>query len=365
MLKIFDRYLLKEVLQGWLAVTLVLLIVLFSDWLVRFLSDAANGDIPGGVVFTLLGLKMIWFQVLVVPFALALGVMLALGRINRDHEMVVMEACGIGPGRIYRPLLAFGVLVALVLAWLSLYVSPEVQGMSNSLKSSARQTAELTVLGAGRFNNLQDGKVTFYAESLSADRKQMENLFIVVHDKGHPEHPAQMITARTATRQRDPASGDDFLVLQDGYRYYGRPGAADYRIMQFASYGVRVDLPDIAPRETRREEIPSAQLIHSSDPWDVAELQWRIAMPLSVVTLLLLAVPLSRSGPRQAGYGRLVLAILLFLIYYNLLGTARMWVGKGILPPLVGLWWVPLLPVLLTFLLYKGGSLACRFGWSR
>ena len=88
-------------------------------------------------------------------------------------------------------------------------------------------------------------------------------------------------------------------------------------------------------------------------------------MPLSVLTLLLLAVPLSRSGPREAGYGRLVLAILLFLIYYNLLGTARMWVGKGILPPWVGLWWVPLLPVLLTFLLYRGSALACRFGWSR
>jgi lipopolysaccharide export system permease protein len=365
MLKIFDRYLLKEVLQGWLAVTLVLLIVLFSDWLVRFLSDAAHGDIPGSVVFTLLGLKMIWFQVLVVPFALALGVMLALGRMHRDHEMVVMEACGMGPGRIYRPLLTFGLLVALLLAWLSLYVSPEVQGMSNRLKASARQTAELTVLGAGRFNNLQDGKVTFYAERLSGDRKQMENLFIVVHDKGHPGRPAQLITARTATRKRDPASGDDFLVLQDGYRYYGRPGAADYRIMQFASYGVRVDLPDAAPRETRREEVPSTQLLHSADPWDIAELQWRIAMPLSVVALVLLAVPLARSGPRQAGYGRLVLAILLFLIYYNLLGTARMWVGKGILPPLLGLWWVPLLPVLLTALLYKGGGLACRFGWSR
>jgi lipopolysaccharide export system permease protein len=365
MLRIFDRYLLKEVIQGWLGVTIVLWLVLFSNRLVRYLADAAQGDIPVDVIFKLLALKMVWYQALIIPFAFALGVMLALGRMYRDNEMVVMSACGVGPWRIYRPLLACGLLVALGLAGLSLYVSPAVQDISNQLKTSAEQQAELTILGAGRFNNLQGGKVTFYAERLSSDHKQMENLFIVIRDRDRPERPAQLLTAHSATRTRDDGSGDDFLVLQDGYRYTGQPGAADYHVMQFSKYGVRVDLPDVAPQETRREAIPTAQLLRSSDPWDIAELQWRLVMPLSVISLILLAVPLCRSGPRQGRYGRLVLAIMLFLIYYNLLGTAKMWVGKGTLPLQLGLWWVPLLPVLITVLLYKGSSLACRLGFSR
>ena len=65
---------------------------------------------------------------------------------------------------------------------------------------------------------------------------------------------------------------------------------------------------------------------------------------ITVVSLLLLAVPLSRSTPRQGRYGRLVIAILLFVIYYNLLGTAKVWVGDGSVPPVIGLWWVPALP---------------------
>jgi lipopolysaccharide export system permease protein len=365
MLKIFDRYLLREVLQSGLAVTVVLWLVLFSDWLVRYLSDAAEGDIPGAVVFRLLALKMVWFQTLVVPFALALGVMFGLGRMYRDNEMVVMSACGVGPGRIYKPLLACGVLVALGLAVLSLYISPAVQAISNQLKADAQQQADLTVLGAGRFNNLQGGKVTFYAERLSPDRKKMENLFIVVRDQERPERPVQLLTAQSATRTQDVESGDDFLVLNDGYRYTGQPGAADYQIMQFGNYGVRVDLPEASPQDKRREALPTLQLLRSADPWDIAELQWRLVMPLSVIALVVLAVPLSRSGPRQGRYGKLVLAILLFLIYYNLIGTAQSWVGRGVLPPQLGLWWVPLLPVLLAVLLYKGGALATRLGLTR
>jgi lipopolysaccharide export system permease protein len=365
MLKIFDRYLLREVIQGWLAVTVVLWLVLFSDRLVRYLADAAQGDIPGNVVFRLLALKMVWYQGMVIPLALALGVMLGLGRMYRDNEMVVMSACGVGPGRIYRPLLACATVVALGLAGLSLYVSPAVQAISSQLKASAEQQAELTVLGAGRFNNLQDGKVTFYAERFSADRRQMENLFIVVRDPERPGKPLQVLSARSATRERTAASGDDFLVLQDGYRYVGQPGAADYRIMHFGSYGVRVDLPDVAAESPRREAVPTRQLLGSADPWDVAELQWRLAMPLSAVVLVLLAVPLCRTAPRQGRYGRLVVAIMLFLIYYNLLSTAQAWVGKGAIAPWPGLWWVPALPVLLTVLMYKGGALAQRLRWPR
>jgi lipopolysaccharide export system permease protein len=307
---------------------------------------------------------MVWFQTLVVPFALALGVMFGLGRMYRDNEMVVMSACGVGPGRIYKPLLACSLLVALGLAVLSLYISPSVQAISNQLKADAQQQANLTALGAGRFNDLQGGKVTFYAQRLSADRRQMENLFILVHDRERPERPVQLLTAQTATRTQDLDSGDDFLMLKNGYRYLGQPGAANYQIMQFGEYGVRVDLPDVSPQDKRREATPSLRLLRSTDPWDIAELQWRLVMPLSAIVLVVLAVPLSRSEPRQGRYGKLVLAILLFLIYYNLIGTAQSWVGRGILPPQIGLWWVPLLPLLLAVLLYRGRAIAGRLGLS-
>ncbi|MGB5260373.1 MAG: LPS export ABC transporter permease LptF [Gammaproteobacteria bacterium] len=363
MFQIFDRYLLKEVISSWFAVTAILTLVLVSNKLVSYLGDAAAGDIPGEVVFRLLGLQMVLYLVMVVPFALALGVVLGLGRLYRDHEMVVLSACGVGPGRIYKPLMTLGVLVGVVLAWLTLQISPEVQGMKNRLRASAKQQADLTVLGAGRFNVLHGGRVTFYAERLSDDRNRMENVF-VVFGVGE-ESDGQLLTAKSAYRTLDEASGDDFLVLVDGHRYEGNPGQADYRVMQFGKYGVRVELPGAAEVVELREATPTRELLNSSDPMDIAELQWRLALPVSVIALLLLAVPLCRTSPRQSRYGRLVIAVPIFIIYFNLLGTAKVWVGRGVIPVAVGLWWVPLIPALLTLMLLRSERLVCRLGLKR
>jgi lipopolysaccharide export system permease protein len=130
--------------------------------------------------------------------------------------------------------------------------------------------------------------------------------------------------------------------------------------MKFDEYGVRIDMPHIGGAATKRESTSTTVLLASSDAEDIAELQWRLAMPLSVISLLLLAVPLCKSSPRKDRYGRLVIAILLFVIYYNLLGTAKVWVGDGSVPPQVGLWWVPVLPVVLAAMLLGGEGFLCR-----
>ncbi len=362
MFRIFDRYLLKEVIVAWLAVSVVLCLILVSNRLVRFLADAASGDIAANVIFRLLGLKMLWYMVQIVPFALALGVVLGLGRLYRDNEMAVMSACGVGTWRIYKPLLGFALVLALVLSWLALFISPEIQGISNRLTSRAEEQADLTLLGAGRFNEIQNGQLTFYAERLSADKRRMENLFIVVRQENQNDSKLpQMLTAKSAYRKRDTGSGDDFLVLVDGYRYEGRPGAANYRIAKFAEYGVRIELPGSGTVVDKRESTPTAVLLKSASLKDIAELQWRIMMPVSAVVLLILAVPLSRSSPRQGRYGKLVVAVLLFVIYYNLMGVAEVWLKEGVVPPVIGMWWVAILPLLLTFILLKSDRLLCLF----
>ena len=236
--------------------------------------------------------------------------------------------------------------------------------ISHRLEKAAGRQAELTALGAGRFNEIQGGKLTFYAERLSADKQTMENLFIAVRDPADRSKPQQIVRAKSAYRKQDEATGDHFLILVDGVRYQGIPGEADYRVMQFDEYGVRIDLPGGDDTTTKRAATPTATLLASSNTEDIAEVQWRLSMPLSVVSLLL-AVPLSRSTPRQGRYGRLVIAILLFVIYYNLLGTAKVWVGDGSVPPVIGLWWVPALPVVVSAILLGGQGFLCRLSLRR
>jgi lipopolysaccharide export system permease protein len=172
----------------------------------------------------------------------------------------------------------------------------------------------------------------------------------------------QLLTAQSAYRVRDDITGGDYLVLVDGYRYEGDAGRADFKIMEFDEYGVRIEMPGMTtPAETTSAR-PTGRLLASADPGDIAELQWRLAMPVSVLALLFLAVPLCKSTPREGRYGRLVMAILLFVIYYNLLGTAKVWVEQGAVPVQVGLWWVPVLAVLLGFVFLNAERLRCRLG---
>jgi hypothetical protein len=124
MLTTLDRYLLKEVLQTWLAVTVVLLLIMLSQRFARYLGEAAAGQLPPDVVFTLLGLTSIHYMTVLVPVSLFLAVMLALGRLYKDSEMAALMACGVGYGRLLRPLVAMALAFAAGLAFLSMWVSP-------------------------------------------------------------------------------------------------------------------------------------------------------------------------------------------------------------------------------------------------
>jgi lipopolysaccharide export system permease protein len=360
MVSLIDRYLLREILLGWLAITLVLWLIMFSHRMVDYLAQAATGELPGDVIFVLLGVKTLWLLAYVMPFSLALGVVTGLGRLYRDNEMTVLAACGVGPGRLYPPLLGMAAVIAMILGWMALYLIPGVVAYGERITQRAEQQADVSLLGAGRFNMLHDGQITFYAEQLSEDKRRMENLFVYVYDSKNRDKPPQVISAASAYRMTDRDSGDDYLVFVDGYRYEGRPGDVGYRIMRFDRQGVRVEIPGTATPSSKRGAIPTAELLASTDLKEIVELQWRLSVPLSVMVLVFLAVPLSRMSPRKGRYGGLVVPVLLFVIYFNLMGTAKAWVEQGVILPAIGIWWVHLLPVALALVLLNGGRLGCR-----
>ena len=360
MLRLIDRYLLREVFLGWFAITLILWLILISHRMVRYLAQAAVGELPGNVIFVLLGVKTLWLLVYIMPFSLALGIVMGLGRMYRDNEMAALGACGVGPPQLYRPLLAIGIVVAVILGWMALYVSPGIVAYGDRITREAEQKADISLFGAGRFNTVRGGRMTFYAEQLSEDKKNMENLFVYIRGKNRHEDPPQVISAASAYRMTDSKTGDEYVVLVDGTLHEGKPGEGAYRIMQFRQQGVRVELPGKPRNKYKSETVPTRELLKSDNLVDVVELQWRLSVPLSVIVLVLLSVPVSRVSPRTGRYGGVVMAVLLFLVYDNLLGMSRIWVEQGVIPPAIGLWWVHLVFIALVFVLLNANRLVCR-----
>ncbi len=335
-MNILDRYLTKEVFYALLGVTPVVLLIFLSDRFVRFLADAAAGKIPSELILTLITLKFLSVLVILLPLTFYIAVMLALGRLYKDSEMTVLAACGVGPLRILSPILKLSFGVALLVSLLSLYVSPWAITKSDELKARAQAASEITGLTPGRFKESRRGDRVIYVEHIAPDRLSMSNVFVQSREQGK----LGIVSAERAMQTVDQESGDRFIVLENGQRYEGTPGSVEYKVVRYARYAVRINEAEPGAIRHQHAAQGSRALLTSTERGAAAELQWRFSMPLSVVLLAALAVQLARATPRQGKYAKVLLAILIYLIYSNLLGISRAWLERDLIPPWVGLWWV-------------------------
>lgn len=334
---ILGRYLLREVGLTSLAVSAVLIGVLFTNSLIRLLGQAAQNNLPSSGILSLLGLTTLGYFSYLLPAGLLLGMVLTFGRMYRDSEMPVLAACGVGPWQLLRELLWIVVPAVLAVAWLALSVAPWALHTAANVQALLQQSLEMESIRAGRFLTSSRAQGMLYVERMTADG-EMEDVFLQTQRDGE----TVLVSAATARRQLDPATGANFLVLHEGYRMEGVPGTQRWRILQFEEHGVRLSegpLPDV---RIKQRAVPTEGLLERGQPADIAELQWRLSAPLMVLVLTLLAVPLSKTAPREGRYGRLLTAVLLFVVYFSLLNASADGIKTGRLPQWIGLWWVHL-----------------------
>jgi lipopolysaccharide export system permease protein len=340
-----DRYLLREVTWTFVAVTGVLLVVLMSNQFARVLGQAAQNDFAGPLVLTLLGLTTLQQLTLLVPIGLFLGIVLALGRLYHESEMTAMTACGVGPLRIYKPIVLLSLVVAALLAVLSFRIVPAAWQKSQDLRIAALRAAQFGALEPGRFRSFAGGDAVFYAERIG-EQGELYDVFVQrnVGDK------IEIAMAERAV-QRGAGQAEQLFILYDGRRYEGVPGAADWRIVEFREHGIPVQLPDTKKVKNREEMKSTPALLGSDVPRDRAELAWRTAVPIMALALMVLAVPIARLRPRQGRFTRVGLAVLAYFLYSNLLAAARVWIEKDAPAGQFGLWWVHLVPLAIAGLL--------------
>ncbi|HXH02199.1 MAG TPA: LPS export ABC transporter permease LptF [Candidatus Competibacteraceae bacterium] len=336
MLTRIDRYLIKETLLTFLATVVVLLAMVLSHRLALYLSQAAGGLLARDAIFLLLGLQAVRFLVVLVPLALLLSVMLTLGRLYRDSEMTALTACGIGPGAVYRALYWLGVPLALMLALLSLYVLPRCMALQFEIQDRARQDAELSIFKPGVFREVADGRHVVYVGRVEDNGRALEEIFV----RSQLREGLAVTSARHGRQEFDLERGTRYIVLNDGYRYEGTPGGGDYRSVHFRELRLRLDSVPEDRNWRRRETIPTAELWNTNDRDHAAELHTRLSGPVSLLVVLFLAPLLARAHPREGRYGRVVAAILLYVIYFNLLGIGEAKLKSGQVWLALGLWWV-------------------------
>ena len=348
---ILQRYVLRETLQTWLVVTVVLLLILVTNQFASVLGDAAANKLPRGAILQVLGLTTVQYLTILIPVGFFLAIMLALARLYHDSEMAAMMSCGVGPAQLYRAIFTLGGCLAALVAVLALVVSPAALRQVQVFAAQAKRDAAIGLLEAGRFVSFADGKAALYAEALTPDR-HLHQVFVQrrVGDR------VEVIVADEAW-QEDAGGGVRVLIFARGHRYEGQPGDARFRLVQFAEHGIPFEMPAAGPVKLGPGALTTTELLSSGDPENIAELHWRIGVPVTLLVLAVLAVPLARTEPRKGRFSGLAAAILVYLIYANLLAVGRGWLERGQVPEAAGLWWVHAV-----FLAAAGGLLTRQLG---
>ncbi|MCD8500338.1 MAG: LPS export ABC transporter permease LptF [Gammaproteobacteria bacterium] len=354
---IITRYLAKEVYSTAFAVTLVLVLVFLGNQTVRFLSQAATGGIPASVILHLIMLELPYLLGLLLPLGLYLGILIAYSRLYADQEMTILFSAGMNHWQLFRITLSISGIIFLIVSTLVFGLNPYLAEKKNNLMTTKTAKNLVAALVPGSFKISQQGQRVIYVGGVSRDHKTAKDLFVADLQPLDSDDPSAMrswtiTAAKEAFQKRDVNSHQLFIVAQQGHRYQGSPGSQDIDVSTYKQYGVELpEEEDIV--STSKDELPSWILFKKAqhDVHYAVEWQWRMALPISVVLLSIMAQLLSRVAPRQGRFQRLMPALLIYIIYANLIFIGRSWMSHGQIPAWLGLWCVHGLLLLLILIL--------------
>ena len=347
---IIDRYIMREIIKPTVAVCAALVFIYGCYMATRYLADAVSGQLPGSTVIILILLRIAIALEVLLPTTLYLSVVIALGRLYKDSEMTALFACGVRMSRVLRPVFFISLVIALIVASLSLYIRPWAYNTFFQVKAQAKAYFDLNRMKGGTFYEIKNGERVIFAETVDHQQDAAGRVFI----RTERDDTLQVIYARQVKQSMDQASDKQILVFTDGYLYEFSRTGREGRVIQFGLSAMPLEPKENLHLRYRVKATPTGTLARSDQHEEIAEFQWRLSTPLATMLLALLGVPLSRSSPRQGKYAKVTTAVLVFAVYYNLSAMTKKWVEQGILDTIPGIWWVQfLLAGLLLFLLWQ------------
>jgi len=346
---IFRKSLLRELTTSALAIFLVLVGITVTTQLVRLLGQAAAGAITSPGVVALLGFALIGYLPVLLSLTLFIAVLMTLTRTYRDGEMIVWFSSGVALTDWVRPVLAFAAPLLFTIALLSLVLSPYAVTKAEEFRRLMDSRDDVSMISPGVFRESRRADRVYFVEEVAGAENLVGNVFV----SSTQNRQMGVMVARRGFQETAP-NGDRFLVLTNGLRYEGDAGSAEYKIYEFERYAVRIETPEGAERAPTTKTTPTLELLGDPSSRNLAELSWRVGLPISALLLALLAIPLSFVNPRAGRSVNLLLALLVYMTYSNLLSIAQAAIAQERLSLAVGMWGVhALMLVLLVVLFYR------------
>lgn len=355
------KYLNRQIYAWLLATLMIILCIFLANQLVVLTQRALQGDISPSIIAKLLVCFIPLFMGYLLPLALFVSIIIGLGQLYQNSEMVALQAGGVSTQRLFGYLLLLILCISGVAGFITFYLGPLTENYRATLIEEAKNTLALDVLTPGTFITFPKGKGVIYADQVGHDRAKGVFIARQVGDSWEIIQADQVKQNKEFLQQ-----SQQFWQIERGQRYIENPkDAMNNNVVanknnKENSHMASVEAPQTsqiqlhrfvqmqiqAPNQSSENSLrkvttwPTTKLWseYSSNRLAAAEYQWRIAVPISVCLLALIAIPLARVNPRQGKYGKLFPALLIYIIYANGLYLMRGWIGNGKVNETWGMW---------------------------
>ena len=344
---ISHRTLVREFASMGVPIFVILLGIVVFTQLIRLLGESVSGILAVDGILALLGFSALNYLPVLLSLSLFLSVLLTLSRSYRDSEMVVWFCSGIGLTRWIRPVMWYALPVVGVIALLSLVLSPWALSKANEFKHQLDSRDDVSAASPGTFRESKHDDRVYFIENVEVGKNRVGNIFVQSVQHGR----TGIMVARQGLQETAP-NGDRFLVLLNGTRYEGTPGQHDFRIVEFERYAMRIEAVEAKQKEAQLQSLSTLYLLQNPGRWSTSELEWRLGLPLSALILTLLAIPLGFVNPRAGRSLNFVMALVIYMLYNNMISMTNSWVGQGKIGPVIGFWGIHALMFALMALLF-------------
>lgn len=329
---LFRRVLVREFANNGLLLFSVLLGIIAVSQLIRFLGEAVSGRLAVDGVLAMLGFSAMNYLPVLLSISLFLSILLTLSRAYRDSEMVVWFGSGIGLTHWIRPVMWYALPVVGVIGLLSLVLSPWSLHKAEEFKHHLESRDDVTAATPGTFRESKQADRVYFVDNAELGSNRVGNIFVQSEQNGK----LGTMMAKQGVQETRP-DGERFLVLLNGTRYEGTPGQRDYRVVEFERYAMRIDSVPTKQGLPTLNAMSTLELWSDPTIWNLSQLEWRVGLPISAMLLALLAIPLSFVNPRAGRSLNLVMALVMYMVYTNMISVTNTWVAQGRISPAFGL----------------------------
>lgn len=347
-MRIISRYIASDIVAAIASVALILLLIILGKLFIQLLGDVLDGDLGTNVLGTVLLLGVIRYLVILLPFSLFIAIILVLSRMHKDSEINAAMAGGASNRDFVQAVLFIGVPMLVILYLLVSYVSPWANRLEGVIESVSEQSMVLGQLSPGKFFELEGTSWVVYAESEDVKAGTLHNVFVQRKEEGK----LVVEVADRAQMQKDESQTQVF-VLFDGKTIEGIPGQANFSISTYQEHRVYPPRTDFSREAAKAKYQNIISLFSLRNTSYIAEIFQRSSILFSTLVLMLLAIPLSKVAPNSGRFLRLALAVLIYVLYLNLVIVTCSWIKRGENYGVISLLAVHLIVVITTYMAYQ------------